>query len=158
MAINWALTEVSHPVYFLSSNHNYFLICHHSRGLVRKCSQVIQRYYVQYLSGYDAIALDQAIQVWICTKYSSLLYTKVFLIGIYIMCSQEASVPWMNETLFICFFARGVCFTSTLKVCQLKGKEKKEKGNVTRTYICWFQGPFLYLLISFSWRLPTLAF
>ena len=33
------------------------------RGLVRKYSQVIQRYYVQYLSGYDAIALDQAIQV-----------------------------------------------------------------------------------------------
>lgn len=32
------------------------------RGLVRKYSQVIQRYYVQYLSGYDAIALDQAIQ------------------------------------------------------------------------------------------------
>jgi len=30
---------------------------------VRKYSQVIQRYYVQYLSGYDAIALDQAIQV-----------------------------------------------------------------------------------------------
>ena len=32
------------------------------RGLVRKYSQVIQRYYVQYLSGYDAIALDQSIQ------------------------------------------------------------------------------------------------
>ncbi len=30
---------------------------------MRKYSQVIQRYYVQYLSGYDAIALDQAIQV-----------------------------------------------------------------------------------------------
>ena len=32
------------------------------RGLVRKYSQVVQRYYVQYLSGYDAIALDQSIQ------------------------------------------------------------------------------------------------
>ena len=32
------------------------------RGLVRKYSQVLQRYYVQYLSGYDAIALDQSIQ------------------------------------------------------------------------------------------------
>ena len=31
------------------------------RGLVRKYSQVVQRYYVQYLSGYDAIALDQGI-------------------------------------------------------------------------------------------------
>ena len=37
-----------------------FVLC---RGLVRKYSQVIQRYYAQYLSGYDAIALDQAIQV-----------------------------------------------------------------------------------------------
>ena len=32
------------------------------RGLVRKYSQVVQRYYVQYLSGYDAIALDQGTQ------------------------------------------------------------------------------------------------
>ena len=32
------------------------------RGLVRKYSQVVQRYYVQYLSGYDALALDQATQ------------------------------------------------------------------------------------------------
>ena len=32
------------------------------RGLIRKYSQVVQRYYVQYLSGYDAIALDQGIQ------------------------------------------------------------------------------------------------
>lgn len=32
------------------------------RGLVRKYNQVIQRYYVQYLSGYDAVALNQCIQ------------------------------------------------------------------------------------------------
>ena len=33
------------------------------RALVRKYTQVIQRYYVQYLSGYDAVALGQAMQV-----------------------------------------------------------------------------------------------
>ena len=33
------------------------------RALVRKYTQVIQRYYVQYLSGYDAVALNQAMQV-----------------------------------------------------------------------------------------------
>lgn len=32
------------------------------RSLIRKYSQVIQRYYVQYLAGYDAVALDQMIQ------------------------------------------------------------------------------------------------
>ena len=32
------------------------------RALVRKYSQVIQRYYVQYLAGYDAVALSQMIQ------------------------------------------------------------------------------------------------
>ncbi|XP_014239900.1 membrane-associated protein Hem [Cimex lectularius] len=32
------------------------------RSLVRKYSQVIQRYYVQYLSGFDAIALNQMMQ------------------------------------------------------------------------------------------------
>ena len=32
------------------------------RSLVRKYSQVIQRYYVQYLAGYDAVALAQMIQ------------------------------------------------------------------------------------------------
>ena len=31
------------------------------RGLVKKYNQVIQRYYVQYLSGYDAVALNQCI-------------------------------------------------------------------------------------------------
>ena len=35
------------------------------RALVRKYTQVIQRYYVQYLSGYDAVALNQAMQVLI---------------------------------------------------------------------------------------------
>jgi len=33
------------------------------RALIRKYTQVIQRYYVQYLSGYDAVALKQAMQV-----------------------------------------------------------------------------------------------
>ena len=32
------------------------------RALIRKYSQVIQRYYVQYLSGYDAVALKQGLQ------------------------------------------------------------------------------------------------
>ena len=32
------------------------------RALIRKYSQVIQRYYVQYLAGYDAVALAQMIQ------------------------------------------------------------------------------------------------
>ena len=32
------------------------------RSLIRKYSHVIQRYYVQYLAGYDAVALAQMIQ------------------------------------------------------------------------------------------------
>lgn len=32
------------------------------RALVRKYNQVIQRYYVQYLTGYDAVALNQLMQ------------------------------------------------------------------------------------------------
>ena len=32
-------------------------------GLVKKYNEVIQRYYVQYLSGYDAVLLSQLIQV-----------------------------------------------------------------------------------------------
>ena len=32
------------------------------RALVRKYNQVIQRYYVQYLTGYDAVALNQIMQ------------------------------------------------------------------------------------------------
>ena len=55
------------------------------RSLIRKYSQVIQRYYVQYLAGYDAVALAQMIQTTsvtseednvllssICTKISEL--------------------------------------------------------------------------------------
>ena len=60
------------------------------RALVRKYSQVIQRYYVQYLSGYDAVALAQMIQSTamsseeenvilssICTQISSLTVDNV---------------------------------------------------------------------------------
>lgn len=36
--------------------------CEELRGLVRKYSQVLQRYYVQFLSGFDAPALHQMIQ------------------------------------------------------------------------------------------------
>ena len=32
------------------------------KALVRKYNQVIQRYYVQYLTGYDAVALNQLMQ------------------------------------------------------------------------------------------------
>ena len=60
------------------------------RALVRKYSQVIQRYYVQYLAGYDAVALAQMIQIAtltseeenvilssICTKISQLTVDNV---------------------------------------------------------------------------------
>ncbi len=33
------------------------------RSLVKKYNQVMQRYYVQYLSGYDAVVLNQLVQV-----------------------------------------------------------------------------------------------
>ncbi|GIY39487.1 membrane-associated protein Hem [Caerostris darwini] len=36
------------------------------RALIRKYNQVIQRYYIQYLAGYDAVALDQMIQKVVC--------------------------------------------------------------------------------------------
>lgn len=32
------------------------------RSLILKYSQVVQRYYIQYLSGYDAISLNEIIQ------------------------------------------------------------------------------------------------
>lgn len=39
-------------------NHIFFFL-----ALVKKYHQVIQRYYVQYLSGYDVVLLNQLIQV-----------------------------------------------------------------------------------------------
>ncbi len=48
------------------------------RALVRKYSQVIQRYYVQYLAGYDTVALNQAIQsLHGLTENDSVLLTSV---------------------------------------------------------------------------------
>ena len=37
--------------------------CFCCSALVKKYNQVMQRYYVQYLSGYDAVVLNQLIQV-----------------------------------------------------------------------------------------------
>lgn len=33
------------------------------RGLMRKCSYVVQRYHVQYLAQFDALVLNDTIQV-----------------------------------------------------------------------------------------------
>ena len=34
------------------------------RAHVRKYGPVMQRYYVQYLSGFDAVVLNELVQVW----------------------------------------------------------------------------------------------
>ncbi|KAK9511245.1 hypothetical protein O3M35_005839 [Rhynocoris fuscipes] len=48
------------------------------RLLVRKYSQVIQRYYVQYLTGYDAIALNQMMQnLTVCPEEESLILSSL---------------------------------------------------------------------------------
>lgn len=46
--------------------------------LVRKYSQVIQRYYVQYLSGFDAIALNQMMQnLSVCPEDESIILSSL---------------------------------------------------------------------------------
>ncbi|GJQ81682.1 putative membrane-associated protein [Trypoxylus dichotomus] len=48
------------------------------RVLVRKYSQVMQRYYVQYLSGYDAIALKHMIQnLQVCPEDESIILSSL---------------------------------------------------------------------------------
>ncbi|XP_075218279.1 nck associated protein 1 Hem [Lycorma delicatula] len=48
------------------------------RVLVRKYSQVIQRYYVQYLSGFDAVALNQMMQnLAICPEDESIILSSL---------------------------------------------------------------------------------
>lgn len=46
--------------------------------LVRKYSQVIQRYYVQYLAGFDAIALNQMMQnLAVCPEDESIILSSL---------------------------------------------------------------------------------
>lgn len=46
--------------------------------LVRKYSQVMQRYYVQYLTGYDAIALNQMVQnLQVCPEDESIILSSI---------------------------------------------------------------------------------
>lgn len=48
------------------------------RILVRKYSQVIQRYYIQYLSGFDAIALNQMMQnLTVCPEDESIILSSL---------------------------------------------------------------------------------
>ncbi|XP_046985633.1 membrane-associated protein Hem-like isoform X3 [Schistocerca americana] len=55
------------------------------RVLVRKYSQVMQRYYVQYLSGFDAIALNQMVQnLQVCPEDESIILSS--------MCSTIANL------------------------------------------------------------------
>lgn len=49
------------------------------KALVRKYNQVIQRYYVQYLSGYDAVLLNQLIQNWsTCPEDESVILSSLY--------------------------------------------------------------------------------
>lgn len=49
------------------------------RGLVRKYSQVIQRYYVQYLSGYDAMELNIKMQnLQMCPEEESIILSSLY--------------------------------------------------------------------------------
>jgi len=46
--------------------------------LVRKYSQVMQRYYVQYLTGFDAIALNQMVQnLQMCPEDESIILSSI---------------------------------------------------------------------------------
>lgn len=38
------------------------------RAHVRKYGPVMQRYYVQYLSGFDAVVLNELVQVCVCVS------------------------------------------------------------------------------------------
>jgi hypothetical protein len=52
-----------------------FFIC---AVLVRKYSQVMQRYYVQYLTGYDAISLNQMVQnLQVCPEDESIILSSI---------------------------------------------------------------------------------
>lgn len=45
---------------------------------MRKYSQVMQRYYVQYLTGYDAIALNQMVQnLQVCPEDESVILSSI---------------------------------------------------------------------------------
>ncbi|BFZ05028.1 hypothetical protein BsWGS_08068 [Bradybaena similaris] len=49
------------------------------RGLVKKYNEVIQRYYVQYLSGYDAVYLNQLIQnISMCPEDESVILSSFY--------------------------------------------------------------------------------
>ncbi|CAL1535112.1 unnamed protein product [Lymnaea stagnalis] len=49
------------------------------RGLVKKYNEVIQRYYVQYLSGYDAVYLNQLIQnISMCPEDESIILSSFY--------------------------------------------------------------------------------
>lgn len=45
------------------------------RAHVRKYGPVMQRYYVQYLSGFDAVVLNELVQVGIDLPSHDLVYT-----------------------------------------------------------------------------------
>ena len=48
-------------------------------ALVKKYNQVMQRYYVQYLAGYDSVVLNQAIQnLNVCPEDESIILSSFY--------------------------------------------------------------------------------
>lgn len=62
------------------------------RAHVRKYGPVMQRYYVQYLSGFDAVVLNELVQVGIDLPSRDLLYTCSYGL-LSCTCVQAAAPP-----------------------------------------------------------------
>lgn len=63
----------------VNTDHTLYQILFVLTALLRKYNQVVQRYFVQYLAGYDAVLLNQLIQVLSaeCTALSNSIYQTV---------------------------------------------------------------------------------
>lgn len=63
----WRLASGPHRVMFLCVHYRHIaeliFYMEELRAHVRKYGPVMQRYYVQYLSGFDAVVLNELVQV-----------------------------------------------------------------------------------------------
>lgn len=109
------------------------------RAHVRKYGPVMQRYYVQYLSGFDAVVLNELVQVWThtCTSDTSSkqihsppclnLYGRIDLFDWYVCEGNILDFSWKTtisfSTLLLSFLTSFLsCLCLTEPVCVSRGR------------------------------------
>jgi NCK-associated protein 1 len=119
------------------------------RGLVRKYSQVIQRYYVQYLSGYDAVELNVKMQnLQVCPEEESQILSSLYQTVAPLSVKQVEMGETFDFRAFRLDWFRLQCYMSVAKA-PIKVTDHVDMARLFDS-VCLFYNIYISLILKFD--------